>query len=168
MGSHSEPYRRYSLLVFAIGCCLVLALPSTPHANAQGIALSLDEPLTLPSPIPETPCTPSPMQIAYGQVIPCEINPIGETDIFILQGNRRRVISVLLVNRSTDSGPCVQMTDPHDEIVIPDTCVNPTPSGLVVFKITLQLKGTYTIKIHEHADNELNSYVLSVMHLWPW
>jgi hypothetical protein len=113
--------------------------------------------------IPATACTPSPMAIEYGQLIECEINPVGEVDTFTFSGAAGDQIVIVLHGKSLDSGPCARLIDPNGGVVVAEQCNVFPDTNFVMIRTVLTLSGSYAVVINEHANNELNRYLVAVL-----
>jgi Bacterial pre-peptidase C-terminal domain len=113
--------------------------------------------------IPAIACTPSPMAIEYGQLIQCEIDPIGDVDTFTFSGAAGDQIVIILHGRSLDSGPCATLIDPNNAVVVPEQCNVFPDTNFVMIRTLLTLSGSYAVVINEHANNELNRYLVAVL-----
>jgi len=120
-----------------------------------------------PGVIPPIACTPSPMAIEYGQLIECEIDPPGDVDTFTFSGVAGDQIAIMLHGKSLDSGPCAALFDPNDAVIFPEQCTSFPDTHFVMIRTALRTSGTYRIVVNEHANNEVNRYLMAVLHEAP-
>ena len=124
-------------------------------------------PSLAPGVIPPTACAPSPMAIQYGQLIECEISPPGDVDTFTFSGVVGEQIVIILHGKSLDSGPCATLFDPSNVVIIPEQCNIFPDTHFVMIRIALRTSGTYRVAINENANNEVNRYLMAVLHEAP-
>jgi hypothetical protein len=103
------------------------------------------------------------MAIDYGQLIECEINPVGDMDTFTFSGTAHDQIVIVLHGKSLDSGPCATLINPNGAVIVPEQCNVFADTHFVMIRTVLTVTGTYSVVINEHANNELNRYLFAVL-----
>jgi len=116
--------------------------------------------------IPPTPCTSSPMPIAYGQLIECEIDPPGDVDTFTFSGGAGDQVALVLHGKNLDSGPCATVLGPGG-VIVPEQCNVFPDTQFAMVRMVLPVSGTYEVLVNEHANNEVTSYLLALLREAP-
>ena len=94
-------------------------------------------------------CIPEPTDepIDFGDLINCEINPVGDIDTFRFDGSDGDRIRLHAISRSPGSTVCVELFDPADARLT-RKCL-----GTVDHEEILDDTGEYYVKITENGNN---------------
>ena len=109
-------------------------------------------------------CEPEPtnMEISYGDLITCDIDLVGDSDLFFFTGTAGDVL-VLQVSTTMGFGnPCMRIFDP-DVVLTASECEFNNPR----LDLTLDQTGTYTILVSDDNDDETMSYTLALERHFP-
>jgi hypothetical protein len=109
--------------------------------------------------VEEGSCAPSLTNqpfLKYGQTVSCQINPVGEDDIFRFFGNAEDRITLKVLNDKVTGRPCFQLFDPDGGSVTGGCSV------LIDRDIPLTKTGPYSLRISELGNNELLNYSLTL------
>ena len=126
--------------LFVITACflgIIFAFSSLAGAEKEGVPCS-EEPTDDP--------------IAYGDLITCEILPVGGTDIFRFWGNAGHIV-VVKVTRRGGGQPCVGLYDPYAN-PIDSVCGN----SAATVNATLDQTGQYTVLVNEWKNDNTLPY----------
>jgi hypothetical protein len=104
-------------------------------------------------------CSPEPttnMPIAYGQRITCRIDSGADTDSFQFAGQAGDRVLIHARTLVGPGGPCIRLLAPTGRPLGQEVCASAGAS----IERTLQGSGTYTIVVHENANNEVIDYLM--------
>src|SRR5690242_18358490 len=94
--------------------------------------------------------------IAFGDLVQCEINPIGDTDLFRFTAQAGDIITVAAIYRS-GGDPCFRLIDP-DATIGGYVCANALRSVATDYKLTKS--GSYSIQVADGGNNQIMAYSL--------
>ena len=109
------------------------------------------------------PCTPEPtnMDILFGDVILCQIDPIGDSDLFLFEGNAGDRI-LLRVSQRSGGTPFFDLRHPNG-----DRLTTGSGSSIAQREVTLTQNGTHTIIMTENGGNQTLAYTLDLDRIVP-
>jgi uncharacterized protein (TIGR03437 family) len=114
-------------------------------------------------------CVPKPgtTNISYGELVSCEINPVGDSNFFKFTGQAGDYVRFNLFRYTGGADHCFRLIDP-DGVFGNYNCVNGLyrPSTLSVEK-SLTKSGEYTIQVIDGSNDETFTYGLIVWRFWP-
>jgi uncharacterized protein (TIGR03437 family) len=129
--------------------------------DAAGVAAAQALTITVPE---GRECTPEPtsMDIAYGDLITCRIDPAGDTDLFRFAGSAGETIVGHVVRLDGAGQSAVRVIDPQGT-------VGPWNSygRLAFIEMKLTQTGTYVIQVADHEHNETLAYALTLERVIP-
>lgn len=128
------------------GLALMFLIPSLGKAAVEGV-----------------PCTsePTDMIVQYGDLVNCQIDAIGDLDIFRFSGAAGEAIRVLISKLAGDGIPVFDVFAPDGSLLCsrPTTLPITAPSGAADCQLTSS--GTYSIRANEFFVDQTVSYSLS-------
>lgn len=116
----------------------------------------------------DVPCEaePTDMTIAYGALIDCAIDPLGDTDVFRFQGASGEVVVVQVVmdifRLGSDFNSSLELLDPDGQSV--DLV---TGFSTAQVRATLTKSGTHTLLVKERDDDETGPFNLALERIVP-
>jgi len=104
---------------------------------------------------------PTDMTISYGALIDCDIDIVGDTDVFRFQGSAGELVVA--------QGTMLGFADSEIELFDPDGALVDSDSGFRVaqVRVTLAKSGTYTLLMKERDDDEISSFTLALERISP-
>jgi len=135
----------FVVLALVLGLCVALAAPA--HAVDESIACFAET---------------TDMTIAYGHVVSCAINVLGDSDIFRFFGRAGQHV-VVQVTRVTGGTPCLDLFNPDASQVGAQVC-NATAARI---DTVLTQTGTYSMTVSEQANNATMDYTLALESVTP-
>jgi hypothetical protein len=142
MTRHSHSYLA-SLLVGVFLAMGLLICPRVAEAAAEG-----------------RPCMPEPtdMLIAYGELIICQIEPVGDTDLFRFPAAAGEVVTILTSRQAGSNAPCVELFDPAGGQIGPQVC------NVFGARIDVQLatSGIHTLRVSEVNNDQPMPYLIDL------
>jgi len=151
---HGTPRIRASLLRWvlrlALVCLPLLAIPLPGEAARVA-----------------RPCKPEPTDevISYGDLIACEISPVGDIDTFRFAGLPNDKIIILSVRTAGAANPCIELYGP-DGVLIASAC-DFFNSGTNRIDASLQKAGTHTILVLARGNGATGTYNLTLERISP-
>ena len=97
------------------------------------------------------------MEIKFGDTFMCEIEIVGDADIFHFTGRAGDTITVGVATSTTFLDPCITLTAPNGETT--DGCGE---ERLTRIDATLVQEGTYTITVREIDTDWMGPYEVSL------
>jgi hypothetical protein len=150
---------RYELFVklYGIRTCPVLVMSLMLTVGGLPALGQQDQPEGVPC-----PAEPTDMTITYGQLITCQIETVGDADVFRFQGVSGERIRIELTSYSGGT-PAFSLYNPAGS----ELASAGTPFNAIVHHQTLQATGIFTIRVSEHYDDGTMSYRLAVHRVGP-
>jgi hypothetical protein len=105
------------------------------------------------------PCgaEPTNMAIDYGDVIGCTIDPIGDTDIYHINGTTDELVTILVTRAGNDFvHPCIELTAPDNTTTV--EC-NPTDNRI---DTVLDQTGTFSLLVSDWNNDGIGDYTISL------
>jgi hypothetical protein len=113
------------------------------------------------------PCSaePTDMLIEYGDVVTCEIAPVGDLDLFRFQGQAGEKVVALAARQVGGGSPCLELRGPApgDPPVVGLTCDYST----VRLDAVLPASGLFTLRVNEFQNDAILSYGLTLERVTP-
>jgi len=137
--------------------------PQQSHRIMRGVLIAflltvtfLILPLPAGAMVEGIPCTsePTDMPLSYGDLVLCQITPIGDADLFRFSSGIGEVVDIL-VSRRDGGNPCVELFDPTGSSITWD-CKSQTAA----IRPKLTKAGTYTIRVTEWGNEGTLAYRL--------
>ena len=123
------------------------------------VSLTLFLPAISKAEIEGTQCNPEPtdMNIAYGDLITCSIDPVGDSDTFRFFGTIDDTIVLQATRQSASLISCI-------ELIAPDNSRQTACAGSVTNRIdtTLDQTGTFTILVTDSSGTGSGPYALAL------
>jgi hypothetical protein len=128
------------------------------------VALTLFLPAISKAEIEGTPCDPEPtdMNISYGDLITCSIDPVGDSDTFRFFGTVDEVIVLKAARQSGSILPCIELIAPDNSRQI--ACISSLTNRI---DTTLDQTGTFTILLKDVSGVAEGEYALALERLIP-
>jgi hypothetical protein len=106
---------------------------------------------------------PTDMLIAYGELIICQIEPVGDTDLFRFPAAAGEVVTILTSRQAGSNAPCIELFDPVGGRIGPQVC------DVFGARINAQLPraGIHTLRVSEVNNDQPMPYVLSLERMSP-
>ncbi|NOT56483.1 MAG: hypothetical protein HOP18_17940, partial [Deltaproteobacteria bacterium] len=104
------------------------------------------------------------MTVVYGNIIPCAISQIAESDVFRFQGTIGEVIQITLVDPAGSGVAIAQIFDPTTVLL---GTLTPNGAPNVTSQLTLTKTGTYRVVVREEGDDQTASYKLAFQRVSP-
>lgn len=151
--TYKRAWRFSTLLRYGLGVLLFalwLFLPSLGKAQIEGIR-----------------CAPEPtdMFINYGNLINCQIDPIGDIDFFRFSGAPGELIRVQIATQDGIGTPTFEVFFPDGAPVPSCSQFFSTDPGVADCQLTQA--GTYTIRVNENGANNTVDYGLALERIVP-
>jgi hypothetical protein len=112
------------------------------------------------------PCStePTDMLIAYGDVVTCEIAPVGDLDLFRFEGHVGEKVVAQAARHGGGYGACVELRGPApgDQLVAGPAC-GPWPR----LDVVLPASGLFTLRVSEVGNDEILPYALTLERVAP-
>ncbi|MEZ5356701.1 MAG: hypothetical protein R2762_29030 [Bryobacteraceae bacterium] len=96
--------------------------------------------------------------MSYGDVVQCELTPVGDTDIFTFPGQAGEVVELHVATTAGPGFPVINLFRPNGQLV------SSVFSGL---RRTLDASGTFRIQIVENGNNQTVGYTLALERVAP-
>jgi hypothetical protein len=152
-----------------IGMCILVKCFSLLCLSL--LVLSLN-PLRAQAAEPLTVCTaePTDMTITFGTVVDCKIDVLGDQDLFHFAGTANSVVVLSLLDKTggycslgVGGDPC-----PVANVFAPGSVVPfKTLSGTNSEEMLLPASGTYTIRVAENHNGQIEQYRIGLERLFP-
>jgi uncharacterized protein (TIGR03437 family) len=112
------------------------------------------------------PCDPEPtnMTINYGDVVSCDISPIGDTDSFQFAGTAGQMVLIQVTKLSGAGTPYFELSDPGS---IRIDAQGDRWSGIARSEAQLVKTGIYRIRVQDADDNETLTYQVFLQRAVP-
>ncbi len=112
------------------------------------------------------PCVAEPgeMTIAFGDLINCDITPVGDVDIYRFQGSAGQTVRVQLTQRTGPGTPYFEIYDPTDVRIAYGGSWN---AAIVAQDVKLTGTGTYTIRVADVSYDQTMAYQLYLQRVIP-
>jgi hypothetical protein len=109
------------------------------------------------------PCSaePTDMLIEYSDIVSCEISPVGDADVFHFAGEAGEHVFAQVV-RQGGGLPCVELFGPTGGSVGSPSCGS---RGRI--EVVLPASGPFTLRVTEHANDEIVGYGLTLERVSP-
>src|SRR5215471_10633612 len=137
------------LLLVAMALTICLIHPGQSHALVEGRACGSE---------------PTDESIQYGDLIWCEINPLGDSDLFGFQGVAGQTVVIDTARTAGGVDPCIHLYDP-DGVLERNACGFAAASNSIT--TTLLKTGTYTIMVFDGGSDETGTYDLILERVSP-
>ncbi len=114
-------------------------------------------------------CAPEPAvtDIAYGDLVNCEITPIGDSDVFRFGGQTGDVLDIHLLRLSGGANHCYRVVDP-DGVIGGLVCAGFRLPGGIGTDVTLTKSGNHSIQVLAAGGNEAFPYSLVLLRALPF
>jgi hypothetical protein len=102
------------------------------------------------------------MDISYGDMVHCQIEPVGDSDLFRFTGYDGDLIEIHLIRHAGNADHCFRLVDP-DGVIGEYTCTGAFIGDRFVHagrSLKLLKAGTYTIQVADGGSNETYPYSL--------
>jgi hypothetical protein len=129
-----------------------------------GLALCLFSPALSGAVVEGIPCTPEPtdMIVAYGDLVTCSIDPVGDTDIYRFSGTSGETVVIQGTWQSGSMRPCIELVAPDNSRL--KTCANSFSNRI---DTTINQTGTYTILFSDVFSTGTGNYALALERVIP-
>jgi hypothetical protein len=136
-----------------------------PFVRTVVCALALGSTAAVAQAAPEgRPCSaePTDMLIEYGDIVTCEISPVGDLDLFRFEGQAgERVVGQVAPQAGGDA--CLEVRGPGDTPLVPLGC----GLDVVRFDVVLPSSGLFTVRVNEWYYDHLLQYRLVLERVTP-
>ncbi len=110
-------------------------------------------------------CSPEPteMAIGFGDLITCEITPVGDVDVFRFTGAAAETVLIQATRQSGQGTPCFELLGPGN-LRVQEQC---TYGAIARGEIRLSASGLHEIKVRDHGSDQALGYQLFLQRLIP-
>jgi hypothetical protein len=106
-----------------------------------------------------SPPPPNADALDYGATFIGEINPLGDTDLFVIGGTLGSTIAIQTAKLGGSVRPCVYLYDP-DGVLVASDCH--TVGSSFAIQATLLKDGTHTVYIADRGNSEIGTFSLTL------
>jgi len=109
---------------------------------------------------------PATTDIADGDLVNCEINPVGDSDLFRFSGQAGDLYEVWVLRYTAAANLCVRLIDSSGT---PGTysCISGFREASLSVGYTLSASGVYTLQVADAGNDETCTYGIAVHRLFP-
>ncbi len=151
---------KISLSCLSVFVWMLLSATAVTPLQAQGAP---------EEPFPICPAGANNISLTFGTVVDCKIDVSNQLDLFKFQGTANNVVVLTLVDLTSGCGGYGNYPCPQADLYAPGskTFFMTLGPGTQSLKVVLPATGTYTIRINESGDDQLENYRLGLERLFP-
>ena len=113
------------------------------------------------------PAEPTDMPIEYGDLVSCEISPVGDMDLFRFEGQAGERVVVVGNRQQADGQACIELRGPAPgESVVVGGCTSYVTSSARLDTV-LPASGLFTLRVFEQGNDQVLLYGLTLERVTP-